>query len=165
MPSLPPGPPTTADNALRSRFPSKLASANTAPNIKVDALALQQLLKLRGPGGTGGLLGCSTKTVRWRALELVLIQPGAPVITHETQPDGSVSRVFAECQNYDRTLDLSVMSNDLTIPSGPTDRCSYCDHLRLSHRAREVQVHGGHVDPSVVDLFEHDSTASDYISG
>ena len=64
------------------------------PAIEVDPTALQQLLELRGPESTGRLLGCSSRTVRRRALELGLVQPGAPVFTHETQPDGSVSRVF-----------------------------------------------------------------------
>ena len=64
------------------------------PAIKVDAIALQQLLELRGSRSTGELIGCSSKTVRRRALELGLVQPGAPVVTHEAQPDGSISRVF-----------------------------------------------------------------------
>ena len=64
------------------------------PAIEVDTVALQQLLELRGPGSTGELPGCSAKTIRRQALELGLVQPGAPVVTHETQPDGSVSRVF-----------------------------------------------------------------------
>lgn len=64
------------------------------PAVKINPTALQQLLELRGPEGTGELLGCSTRTVRRRALQLGLSQPGVPVFTHETQPDGSISRVF-----------------------------------------------------------------------
>ena len=64
------------------------------PPIEVDTVALQQLLELRGPESTGKLLGCSSRTVRRRALELGLVQPGAPVFTYEAQPDGSVSKVF-----------------------------------------------------------------------
>ena len=36
--------------------------------------------ELRGPEGIGGLLGCSTRTVRLRALQLGLSHPGVPVI-------------------------------------------------------------------------------------
>ena len=64
------------------------------PAVKIDPVALQQLLELRGPVNTGKLLGCSTRTVRRRALDLGLAQPGAPVFTRETQPDGSVAKVF-----------------------------------------------------------------------
>jgi len=73
------------------------------PAIEVDAVALQQLLELRGPGSTGELLGCSSKTVRRRALELGLVQPGAPVITHEVQPDGSISSVFHRRESQSNT--------------------------------------------------------------
>lgn len=64
------------------------------PVIEVNPVALQQLLELRGPESTGKLIGCSSRTVRRRALELGLVQPCAPVFTHEAQPDGSVSIVF-----------------------------------------------------------------------
>ena len=64
------------------------------PAIEVDPIALKQLLKLRGPESTGKLLGCSSCTVRWWALDLGLAQPAPPIFTHETQSDGSVSRIF-----------------------------------------------------------------------
>ena len=64
------------------------------PATKIDPIALQQLLELRGPENTGRLLGCSTRTVRRRALQLGLAQPSSAVFTDETQPDGSVSRTF-----------------------------------------------------------------------
>ena len=64
------------------------------PATKINPVALQQLLELRGPKDTGELLGCSTRTIRRRALQLGLAQPGSAVFTHETQPDGSTSRVF-----------------------------------------------------------------------
>ena len=64
------------------------------PTTEIDPTALQQLLELRGPQDTARLLGCSSRTVRRRALELGFVQPGAPVFTHETQPDGSVLKVF-----------------------------------------------------------------------
>jgi hypothetical protein len=64
------------------------------PAVAIDPTALQQLLELRGPEGAGNFLGCSTRTVRRRALDLGLAQPGAPVFTHETQPDGTVSKVY-----------------------------------------------------------------------
>ena len=73
------------------------------PVAEIDPIALEQLLELRGPEGTGKLLGCSTRTVRRRALELGLVQPGAPVFTHETQPDGSVSKIFHRRESVHNT--------------------------------------------------------------
>lgn len=64
------------------------------PMVQIDPIALQQLLELRGPENTAKILGCNTRTVRRRALDLGLVQPGAPVFTHETQPDGSVLKVY-----------------------------------------------------------------------
>lgn len=79
--------PVTVSQKIRTGKPGR-------PAIEVDAVALQQLLELRGPESAGRLLGCSSRTVRRRALELGLVQPGAPVFTHKTQSDGSVSRIF-----------------------------------------------------------------------
>ena len=64
------------------------------PTTEIDPVALQHLLELRGPQDTGKLLGCSTRTIRRRALESGLAQPGAPISTDETQSDGSVLKVF-----------------------------------------------------------------------
>lgn len=64
------------------------------PAVEVNPVALEQLLELRGPKSTGKLLGCSYRTIRRRALELGLAQPGPPVFTYETQPDGNVLKVF-----------------------------------------------------------------------
>ena len=64
------------------------------PTVEVNPVALEQLLELRGRESTAKLLGCSSRTVRRRALELGLAQPCSPVFTHETQSDGSISKVF-----------------------------------------------------------------------
>lgn len=42
----------------------------------------------------------------------------------------------------DHSLDLSVMSVDLMVPSNPTDRCGYCTHPWFSHQG-ESQIRGG----------------------
>ena len=75
-------------------------SKHGRPIAEIDPVALKQLLELRGLEGTGKFLGCSTCTVRRWVLELGFVQPGALVFTHETQLDGSASRIFHCCDIF-----------------------------------------------------------------
>ena len=88
------------------------------PALEVNPIALQQLLELRGVESTGKLLGCSSRTVRQRGLELGLVQPGPPVFMYETQPDGSMLRVFHRRESVHSTdEDVHVaVSTALTYP-------------------------------------------------
>ena len=89
------------------------------PGIEIDAIALQQLLELRGPEGTAMFLGCSTRTVRRRALDLGLVCPGRPVFTYENQPDGTISKVYhrrEEVHSTDEEVHIAVAALLETYP-------------------------------------------------
>ena len=76
------------------------------PAVDIDPIALQQLLELRGPVDTAKFIGCSTCTVQQQALDLGLAQPGAAVFTYETQPDGSVAKVFCHRESTHSTNEV-----------------------------------------------------------
>ena len=60
------------------------------PAVRIDPVALRQLLDLREPVGAGEFLGCSTHTIQRQALDLGLVHAGGPVFTYKNQPDGTV---------------------------------------------------------------------------
>ena len=89
------------------------------PAVRIDPVALQQLLDLRGPVGAGEFLGCSTRTVRRRALELGLVHAGGPVFTYEHQPDGTVSKVYhrrEEVHSTDEEVHVTIATVLETYP-------------------------------------------------
>lgn len=77
------------------------------PRVVIDPRWLAMALELRGPGGIAPTISTSSKTVRRRALELGLVQPGEPVIQNITQPDGSVERVHTST-----SAPVSTLSDD-----------------------------------------------------
>ena len=62
------------------------------PKVEISPAFLSQALEVRGPTGIAPVLGCSARTVRRRALEQGLAQPGPPVIQDVPQPDGTIIR-------------------------------------------------------------------------
>lgn len=58
------------------------------PRVHIDPEFLQEALTLRGPTHLAPVFHCSARTVRRRALELNLVNPGPPVATHTVQPNG-----------------------------------------------------------------------------
>ncbi|KAJ8518042.1 hypothetical protein ONZ45_g4829 [Pleurotus djamor] len=62
--------------------------------IAIDETFLANALMHRGPTAIGRLLGVSSRTVRRRALELGLMQPGVPVCSEEIGEDGEATRIW-----------------------------------------------------------------------
>lgn len=92
------------DLAERSQDPSPLPSLQVTqlsltgnagrPRIEIDPNFLRHALDLRGPHTLGPLLKCSSRTVRRRALELGLVEPGHPVYADVDNGTGAVQRVW-----------------------------------------------------------------------
>lgn len=64
------------------------------PRTEIDPVFLSQALELRGPTHLAPVFGCSSRTIRRRALENGLAQPGEPVYRDQEQPDGTITRTF-----------------------------------------------------------------------
>lgn len=93
------------------------------PRINIDPAFLDQALQLRGPTALAKVLGVSSRTIRRRALEAQLVQPGSPVYMEEVQGDGSLARVYNSTSNAqsieldDNTLDDLIKDTLLVFPN------------------------------------------------
>ena len=65
------------------------------PHIQIDPYVLHEALTFRGPTKLASLFNCSSRTVRQRALDLGLSQPGVPVFTEEQTAQGDIRRSYA----------------------------------------------------------------------
>ena len=64
------------------------------PKVHIEPTFLREALTLRGPTGIAPVLGCSSRTVRRRALEHGLAAPAPPVFETTTLPDGETARTY-----------------------------------------------------------------------
>lgn len=64
------------------------------PRVEIDPAFLAQSLELRGPTHLAPIFNCHPRTVRRRALELQLVQPGAPVYADVALPGGMTGRIY-----------------------------------------------------------------------
>ena len=64
------------------------------PRIEYDQDLLQTALEMRGPTHIAQVFGGSARTVRRRALEYGLVEPGPPVYVDYEAEDGSTFRVY-----------------------------------------------------------------------
>ncbi|KAH9918454.1 uncharacterized protein B0H18DRAFT_912789, partial [Fomitopsis serialis] len=62
------------------------------PRVEINPSFLETGLQMRGPLGLAPVFSCSSRTVRRRALEHNLVEPGAPVIQQVTDASGTVTR-------------------------------------------------------------------------
>lgn len=63
------------------------------PKVVIERTFLEQALALCGPTHIAPVVGCSPHTVRRRALDYQLVEPGPPVVTMTAQPDGTGAHV------------------------------------------------------------------------
>lgn len=136
--------PTTSQN--RTGLPGR-------PRIDIDPELLGIALDLRGPTHLAPIFNCHPRTIRRRALEHGLVEPGDPVYVDYEQEDGSVLRIYrsstaASSTISDEELD-QIMSYILDVfPS--FGRRMIDGHLKhLGHRiprarlqASYIRVHG-----------------------
>lgn len=64
------------------------------PRIEIDPSILASALELRGPTELAAVFGVSARTVRRRALEYGLVEPGAPVYVDYEDEDGTITRFY-----------------------------------------------------------------------
>jgi hypothetical protein len=74
------------------------------PRIEFDPDFLAEALDLRGPSHIAPVFHCSPMTVRRRALESGLTQPGHPVYTNVQEADGTITRAFTSSTRPVSTL-------------------------------------------------------------
>ncbi|KAF7341677.1 hypothetical protein MSAN_02066000 [Mycena sanguinolenta] len=72
------------------------AHTNTGgrPRIDIDPAFLSHALALRGPTHLQQVFHVSARTIRRRALEYGLVQPGQPVYRDVSQADGTIARTY-----------------------------------------------------------------------
>lgn len=64
------------------------------PKLHIDYSFLAEALTHRGPTGIAPVLGCSSRTIRRRALELSLAVPARPVFQATIQANGHTTRTY-----------------------------------------------------------------------
>ena len=77
------------------------------PRIEFNPDFLAEALDLRGPSHIAPVFHCSPMTVRRRALESGLTQPGHPVYTNVQEADGTITRAFTSS-----TRPVSMLTDD-----------------------------------------------------
>ena len=65
------------------------------PKIQINKDFLRHALTLRGPQGLAQVFKCNSRSIRRRALEYGLVNPGSPVYEDITQPDGTLIRSYS----------------------------------------------------------------------
>lgn len=68
------------------------------PRIEIDPYTLAYALQLRGPSHLGQVFQCNSRTVKRRAVEYGISEPGIPVYSQERQPDGSMVKIYNQHQ-------------------------------------------------------------------
>lgn len=115
------------------------------PRIEVNPEILETALQLRGgPTSLAPVFDCSARTLRRRALELGLVEPGPPVYVDFEHEDGSITRIYRSSTApvstlEDEELDI-IIASILTI--FPTFRRRLLDgHLKhLGHRVPQSRI-------------------------
>jgi hypothetical protein len=64
------------------------------PRIDIDQTWLEYALRTQGVTHVASVLGVAPRTVRRRAIEYGLAEPGPSVILHEEQPDGTRQKIW-----------------------------------------------------------------------
>ncbi|KAJ7310755.1 hypothetical protein DFH08DRAFT_655757, partial [Mycena albidolilacea] len=82
-------PPTGPTLVVTSR-----SSSGGQPRVDIDPHILSEALDLRGPSHLEEVFHVSARTIRRRALEYGLVEPGLPVYTDTLHADGTVLRTY-----------------------------------------------------------------------
>jgi hypothetical protein len=85
------------------------------PRIEIDPHFLSHALSLRGPTGIAPTVGVSSRSIRRRALQYGLVEPGAPVFQIVLGPDGTHQTVHTSTSApisdmSDEALDAAISS-------------------------------------------------------
>jgi hypothetical protein len=85
------------------------------PRVEINTSFLSNALQYRGPYSLSKIVGCSARTIRRRALEQGLVEPGLPVHSITVASDGSLTRIHASA--IPPTADLTDEQLDALIAS------------------------------------------------
>jgi hypothetical protein len=114
------------------------------PRIEIDEHLLATALEMRGPTHLAPVFNVSARTVRRRALECGLAEPGPPVYVEYEAEDGSISRYYTSSTApmsdlTDNELDVITLQILNAFPN--FGRRMITGHLRyLGHRIPRVRV-------------------------
>lgn len=123
------------------------------PSVLVDPNFLVTSISLRGPTEIAAIVGCSARTIRRRALEQGLVEPGQPVYVDHINEDGSLTRFWTSSTGGVSNLsddDLDTMTLQILENFPNFGRRMIDGHFRhLGHRvprrrlqASYTRVHG-----------------------
>ena len=123
------------------------------PRIEINPDWLQTALDIQGGISLGNVFGCAPRTIRRRALELELVDPGPPVYVDYINPEGHITQIYRSSMHAtsdinDEELDRIMVSILEAFPS--LGRWMIDGHLRyLGHsipqpwlQAFYTHVHG-----------------------
>lgn len=123
------------------------------PRTEIDPSFLATALTHRGPTVIGRVAGCSSRTIRRRALEQQLVQPGLPVLRDHVQADGHITTIHTSTTPptsnlSDEELDTLVASTLQAFPQfgrsmlrGSLKAAGYRVPMRRIHDSY-MRVHG-----------------------
>jgi len=91
------------------------------PRIVIDSRFLSFALGVRGPTEIAKVFGCSSRTVRRRALEHGLLRPGEAPFQNVVGDDGNVTRIRCGAPKHTRHSDISDDELDIIVSTILTD--------------------------------------------
>jgi hypothetical protein len=102
------------------------------PRIEIDSDILATAYQLAGPARLSEVFGVSARTIRRRALEQEIVQPGNPVYVTFTDDEGNTTRVYTSATGSQSTLtdeELDTIMLDILTTSPSFGRRMIDGHL------------------------------------
>lgn len=84
--------PVTAPSIVTSKLIK--TGGRGRPRIELDENILTHAMKLRTTSHLASVFGCNARTIRRRALDYGIAQPGAPICVEQEHPDGSTTKQY-----------------------------------------------------------------------
>jgi hypothetical protein len=109
------------------------------PRIDFDPNFLKFALELRGPSGIARFFDCSARTVRRKALQYGLLEPGDPPY-HDVLLPGQPVRVWVGCRRHTRLSNISDESLDQEMANILRDAPTLGRRM-IDGRLRSRQIH------------------------
>jgi hypothetical protein len=128
----------------------RISGIRGRPKVEIDPEFLSVALDLRGPSRLSHIFKCSARTVRRRALEHGLVQPGPPVyVDYEDPESGGTFRFYTSSTATVSDLsdhDLDVLMQHILTIFPHFGRQMIIGHLRhLGHRIPQARVRASYI--------------------
>lgn len=118
------------------------------PRMEIDPNLLGIALSMRGPTHLAPLVGCSARTVRRRALEHGLVEPGPPVYVDFVDENGDKTRFYTQASKDHSGLsddDLDSITREILEVFPRFGRRMIDGHMRfLGHRIPRRRIHASY---------------------